>query len=325
MEAEGEAEVLIRVENVHKRFGSKHVLCGASFDIRRGDRVAIVGPSGTGKSTILKILAGLVEPDAGAVYLRGKRRDGLISDADGDEGLRVGMVFQSAALFDSLTVEENVGFTLYEHHPHMSKERVRARVTESLRRVGLAGIEERYPSELSGGMRKRVALARAIITTGDAPPSGSQPPSVAKLADSAKRWVESNVLRSGDQHDHADADDAGGASAATAAARAAGAYDEPPEEEEVILYDEPTAGLDPVSSTLVENLMGDVCDECPHILAYVVVTHQGSTIRNASDRVIFLHEGKVVWQGKSEEFDTSDVPIVRQFSRGSLDGPIKSL
>lgn len=273
----------------------------------------------------MKILAGLVNPDSGSVYLRGVQRQGLISDSDnenGGEGLRVGMVFQSAALFDSLTVEQNVGFTLYEHHPHMSKERVRARVTESLRRVGLSGIEERYPSELSGGMRKRVALARAIITSGDAPPPGQSPKSFAELRDSAKKWVDEKVLRSLDGDD--DDGDATTVAAAAAAADAQASNGGDEMDEEIILYDEPTAGLDPVSSTLVENLMRDISNECTHILAYVVVTHQASTIRNAADRVIFLHEGRVVWEGRSEEFDTSDVPIVRQFSRGSLDGPIKS-
>ncbi|OMO72899.1 ABC transporter-like protein [Corchorus olitorius] len=254
-----ESDVLIECRNVHKSFGEKQILQGVSFKIRHGEAVGIIGPSGTGKSTILKIIAGLLAPDKGEVYIRGRKRLGLISD-DEISGLRIGLVFQSAALFDSLTVRENVGFLLYEHSS-MSDEQISQLVTENLAAVGLKGVEDRLPSELSGGMKKRVALARSII------------------CDITKESIEPEVL----------------------------------------LYDEPTAGLDPIASTVVEDLIRsvhaggeDALGKPGKIASYVVVTHQHSTIRRAVDRLLFLHEGKVVWQGMTDEFTTSTNPIVQQ-------------
>ncbi|GMI88739.1 non-intrinsic ABC protein 11, ATP-binding cassette I13, TRIGALACTOSYLDIACYLGLYCEROL 3 [Hibiscus trionum] len=267
---ENDSDVLIECRNVYKSFGEKHILRGVSFKIRHGEAVGIIGPSGTGKSTILKIIAGLLAPDKGEVYIRGKKRSGLIGD-DEISGLRIGLVFQSAALFDSLTVRENVGFLLYENSS-MSGEQISQLVTETLAAVGLKGVEERLPSELSGGMKKRVALARSII------------------CDISKESIEPEVL----------------------------------------LYDEPTAGLDPIASTVVEDLIRsvhmkgeDASGRQGKIASYVVVTHQHSTIRRAVDRLLFLHEGKVVWHGMTDEFTTSTNPIVRQFASGSLDGPIR--
>ncbi|MBA0737525.1 hypothetical protein Gogos_010983 [Gossypium gossypioides] len=256
---ENDSDVLIECRNVYKSFGEKHILRGVSFKIRHGEAVGIIGPSGTGKSTILKIIAGLLAPDKGEVYIRGKKRMGLIGD-DEISGLRIGLVFQSAALFDSLTVRENVGFLLYENSC-MSDDQISQLVTETLAAVGLKGVEERLPSELSGGMKKRVALARSII------------------CDISKESIEPEVL----------------------------------------LYDEPTAGLDPIASTVVEDLIRsvhtkgeDASGKQGKIASYVVVTHQHSTILRAVDRLLFLHEGKVVWQGMTEEFTTSTNPIVRQ-------------
>ncbi|XP_047327639.1 protein TRIGALACTOSYLDIACYLGLYCEROL 3, chloroplastic [Impatiens glandulifera] len=269
---EDESDVLIECRDVYKSFGEKHILRGVSFKIKHGEAVGIIGPSGTGKSTILKIMAGLLAPDKGEVFIRGRRRDGLISDEE-IGGLRIGLVFQSAALFDSLTVRENVGFCLYENSS-MSMDEINALVIETLAAVGLKGVEDRLPSELSGGMKKRVALARSIIF------------------DTSK-----DVL-----------------------------------EPEVLLYDEPTAGLDPIASTVVEDLIrsvhfkGDSMPKNPgKIASYIVVTHQHSTIKRAVDRLLFLHEGKVVWQGMTNEFMSSTNPIVQQFASGSLDGPINYL
>ncbi|XP_013702906.2 protein TRIGALACTOSYLDIACYLGLYCEROL 3, chloroplastic [Brassica napus] len=270
-EPENDSDVLIECRDVYKSFGDKHILKGVSFKIRHGEAVGVIGPSGTGKSTILKIMAGLLAPDKGEVYIRGKKRAGLISDEE-ISGLRIGLVFQSAALFDSLTVRENVGFLLYENSK-MSENQISELVTQTLAAVGLKGVENRLPSELSGGMKKRVALARSLIF------------------DTTKEVIEPEVL----------------------------------------LYDEPTAGLDPIASTVVEDLIRSVhltgeedsLGKPGKIASYLVVTHQHSTIQRAVDRLLFLYEGKIVWQGMTHEFTTSTNPIVQQFATGSLDGPIR--
>jgi len=275
-----ESVPLIEFRNVHKSFGSKHILKGASFKIYRGESVGIIGSSGTGKSTTLRLAAGLLEPDQGEIFIKGEARRGLLSDDDTSDKLKIGLVFQSGALFDSLTVKQNVGFMLYEH-TSMTEQDISAAVAASLAKVGLSGVERLYPSELSGGMKKRVALARAIVTDNS----------------STNTHVE-----------------------------------------QVIMYDEPTAGLDPVASTVIEDLIRSMQDPlyCTHtdeslrsnlqdgcgVSSYIVVTHQHSTIRRSVDRIIFLHDGKVVWQGDVSEFETTPEPIVRQFASGSLDGPI---
>jgi phospholipid/cholesterol/gamma-HCH transport system ATP-binding protein len=194
--------------------------------------------------------------------VQGQRRSGLIDDAEDPIG--IGMVFQQAALFDSLTVEENVGFLLYQHSK-LPRKRIRELVEQRLEMVGLSGISDRYPAELSGGMRKRVSFARAIMSNPDNP------------------------------------------------------KDTP----EVLLYDEPTAGLDPIASTVIEDLVRQLqCSEggCG---SYVMVTHQDSTIRRTADRVVFLYKGKVQWQGKVSEIDTTDNPLIRQFFSASTTGPIQ--
>jgi len=283
---------VIEFRDVWKYFGKKAVLRGASFCIKRGEAVGIIGPSGTGKSTALRLISGLISPDKGDILVNGKSiLDENQEQEEAEEGrrkirLQLGLVFQNGALFDSLTVAENVGFRLYEHSS-LTEEEIRFRVSENLAKVGLVGIEDRYPSELSGGMKKRVALARAITSESD-------------------RGADGNGNGSGTDGI-----------------------------EEVVLYDEPTAGLDPVASTVVEDLIRSIHSKAggegagankparEGVTTYIVVTHQGSTVERAVDRIIFLHEGKVVWQGGQEEFNTSTEPIVRQFASGSLEGPIK--
>jgi phospholipid/cholesterol/gamma-HCH transport system ATP-binding protein len=174
------------------------------------------------------------------------------------------MVFQQAALFDSLTVEENVGFLLYQHSK-LPRKRIRELVEQRLEMVGLSGISDRYPAELSGGMRKRVSFARAIMSNPDNP------------------------------------------------------KDTP----EVLLYDEPTAGLDPIASTVIEDLVRQLQCSQGGCGSYVMVTHQDSTIRRTADRVVFLYKGKVQWQGKVSEIDTTDNPLIRQFFSASITGPIQ--
>ena len=256
------AEPLIELKQVSKAFGKNVVLDAVDLTIYRGEAIAIIGPSGTGKSTILRLIAGLLAPDAGEIYVQGQLRKGLIEDAQDPIG--IGMVFQQAALFDSLTVDQNVGFLLYEHS-RLSRRRIRELVIKRLEMVGLANVGDRYPSELSGGMRKRVSFARAIMANPDNP------------------------------------------------------RDSP----EVLLYDEPTAGLDPVASTVIEDLVRQLqCVEggCG---TYVMVTHQESTIRRTADRVVFLYHGRVQWQGNVQAVSTTDNPLIRQFFSGSIDGPIQ--
>lgn len=172
------------------------------------------------------------------------------------------MVFQHAALFDSISVYENVGFRLMQQR-RLSEDRIYELVQQFLKRVDMEDAIEKFPEQLSGGMRKRVSLARAIIH---------------------------------DPDDDTSAPD-------------------------LLLYDEPTAGLDPTASTRIENVIRNVQDVCP---TCVVVTHQFSTIRRTADRVILMHEGSVVWDGRVEQLDTTDNPYVRQFMSGSLDGPLNS-
>ncbi|WP_341531010.1 ABC transporter ATP-binding protein [Nostoc sp. UHCC 0302] len=255
-------EPLIELKGVSKSFGSHKVLDNVDLTIYRGEALGIIGPSGTGKSTILRLIAGLMAPDEGEIYVQGVRRNGLIED--GSDPIGIGMVFQQAALFDSLTVEENVGFLLYQNSKLM-RSRIRDLVKEKLDMVGLPGTDNLYPAELSGGMRKRVSFARAIMSNPDNP------------------------------------------------------KDTP----EILLYDEPTAGLDPIASTVIEDLIRYL--QCTQGVCgtYVIVTHQESTIRRTSDRLIFLYEGKVQWQGTVSEMDSTEHPLIRQFVSGSVHGPIQ--
>lgn len=254
-------EPLIELKGVSISFDSNKVLDSVDLTIYRGEALGIIGPSGTGKSTILRVIAGLIAPDSGEIYVQGVRREGLIEDATDSVG--IGMVFQQAALFDSLTVEENVGFSLYQYSK-LRRSRIRELVNEKLEMVGLSGIGDRYPAELSGGMRKRVSFARAIMSNPDNPKDRS----------------------------------------------------------EVLLYDEPTAGLDPIASTVIEDLIRQL--QCTQGICstYAIVTHQHSTIRRTADRIVFLYQGKVQWQGSVSEIDTTDHPLIRQFLSGSVSGPI---
>ena len=254
-------EPLIELKGVCKTFGQNIVLDHADLTIYRGEALAIIGPSGTGKSTVLRIIAGLLAPDAGEVYVGGQMRKGLIEDAA--DPINISMVFQQAALFDSLTVEENVGFLLYQRS-RLPRRQIRELVAQRLEMVGLSGISDLYPAELSGGMRKRVSFARAIMSN----PSN------------------------------------------------------PKDTPDMLLYDEPTAGLDPIASTVIEDLVRHL-NRQGGCQSYVMVTHQESTIRRTADRVLFLYQGKVQWQGKVHELDSTDNPLIRQFLSGSVEGPIQ--
>lgn len=234
----------IEVKNLTKSFDDRKILDDISFKVEPGKILSIVGFSGSGKSTVLKIISGLIEKDSGEVNISG-----------GD----VAMVFQYSALFDSLNVFDNISFALQERKELRNKytrKELEKIVAEKLELVGLSGIENKYPSELSGGMQKRVSFARAIVT-----------------------------------------------------------------EPKIILYDEPTAGLDPISSTLIEDYIVRLKNETN--AASIVVTHQMSTIQRTSDSVLMLYNGKVVFEGSPQELCEQNTDYTRQFVNATIDGPMK--
>ncbi len=255
-------EPIVELKGISKSFGTKVILDNVDLKIYPGDALGVIGPSGTGKSTILRLIAGLLSPDAGEVYIQGKKRQWII-DKGGDL-MGVGMVFQQSALFDSLSVDENVGFLLYRYSK-LPPPQIKEQVDKALEIVGLPGIGNLYPAELSGGMLKRVSLARSII---------SDPENAAEAP-------------------------------------------------QILLYDEPTAGLDPVASTKIEDLICNLLNFQSACSTYAIVTHQDSTIRRTTKRIVFLYQGKIHWDGSTTEAYTSDHPLLKQFFSGSVEGPIQ--
>ena len=234
----------IKVKNLVKAFDKKTIIDNISFDVNDGEILSIIGFSGSGKSTVLKLISGLIEKDSGDIITSG-----------GD----IAMVFQYSALFDSMNVFDNISFALQERQELRNKNtkaELEKIVAEKLELVGLSGIEEKFPSELSGGMQKRVSFARAIVT-----------------------------------------------------------------EPKIILYDEPTAGLDPISSTLIEDYIVRLKNETN--AASIVVTHQMSTIRRTSDRVLMLYNGKAVFEGTPSELCEEKTDYTRQFVNATIEGPMK--
>ncbi|MCM1982652.1 MULTISPECIES: ABC transporter ATP-binding protein [Oscillatoriophycideae] len=254
---------LIELKGIRKAFGENVVLDGIDLAIYQGESLIILGPSGTGKSTILRIIAGLLKPDDGEIWIRGDRWEGAEDEVT--RPIRMSMVFQQAALFDSLTVAENVGFFLLQHS-RLSRKRIYELVEEKLDLVGLPGIGHLYPDALSGGMRKRVSFARAILD------------------------------------DPEDADD----------------------DPQILLYDEPTAGLDPVASTVIEDLIVEL-QKSSGCETYAIVTHQHSTIRRTGQRLVLFYQGKVHWRGTVADLETTDNPYVVQFLQGAIQGPMEAL
>ena len=234
----------IEVKNLVKAFDDRRVIDDVSFKVEDGETLAVVGFSGSGKSTILKLICGLLKQDSGDI---------ITSNGE------IAMVFQYSALFDSLNVANNISFALHERKELRKKyneKQIRNIVAEKLELVGLKGIENKFPSELSGGMQKRVSFARAIVT-----------------------------------------------------------------EPNIILYDEQTAGLDPISSTLIEDYIVRLKEETH--AASVVVTHQMSTITRTANRVIMLYNGKIVFEGTPDEMLQMTNEYTRQFVTASLEGPMK--
>jgi phospholipid/cholesterol/gamma-HCH transport system ATP-binding protein len=242
---------MIEVRGLKKSFGSQTILNGVSFQIEQGESVAIIGRSGGGKSVLLKHIIGLLQPDAGAVLIDGENIVGW----DERQLLRVrrkfGMVFQGAALFDSMTVAENVAFGL-RRHEHFTEAEVALRVAKALEMVDLPGTEKKNPAELSGGMRKRVGLARAIIY-----------------------------------------------------------------EPQIVLYDEPTTGLDPIVSDSIDKLIMRVRDRLK--VTSVVVTHDMRSARRVGNRVLMLHDKSIYANCTPESLFASPDPVVRQFIDGVAD------
>jgi phospholipid/cholesterol/gamma-HCH transport system ATP-binding protein len=242
---------MIEARNLHKGFSGHSVLDDVSFRIENGESVAIIGRSGSGKSVLLKHLIGLLQPDTGAVLVDGEN----IVPMNERQLLRVrrkfGMVFQGAALFDSMTVAENVAFGLHRYE-HLTEREMAGRVAGILEMMDLPGTENTKPAELSGGMRKRVGLARAIVY-----------------------------------------------------------------EPQIVLYDEPTAGLDPIMSDSIDQLIVRVRDRLK--VTTVVVTHDMRTARRVGQRVLMLHNKKIYASGTADEFFASRDAVVRQFIDGVAD------
>jgi phospholipid/cholesterol/gamma-HCH transport system ATP-binding protein len=240
---------IVRFDRVHKAFGKLVVLDGLSLDVRRGETTVILGPSGTGKSVLLKHIVGLVRPDAGSVWFDGSRIDKLSERRFAWVRRRVGFLFQQSALFDSMTVAENLEFPLREHTT-LDREARMEKVEAALERVDLAGIEAQYPAQLSGGQRKRVALARAIIL-----------------------------------------------------------------EPELILYDEPTTGLDPIRAAEIDRLIVRLKTDLG--VSGLVVTHDLTSAERVGDRIILLHKGRVAADGTLDELRDSDDDTVQAFLSAS--------
>ncbi|MBN1594793.1 ABC transporter ATP-binding protein [candidate division FCPU426 bacterium] len=246
---------MIRIVNLYKSFGSNHVLRGVDLEIRKGETMVIIGRSGEGKSVLLKTIVKLLEPDHGEIWFGGKNITAAGEKEKEAYLRRFGVLFQGAALFDSLSVEENVSFGLRRMKNLPEKEIARI-VRERLAMVGLRDIEGKYPSELSGGMKKRVALARAIAM-----------------------------------------------------------------DPEVILYDEPTTGVDPIMADAINDLILDMKKKLS--LTSVAVTHDMVSAYKIADRMAMLHEGRIVGMGTPAQIKKSRNPLIRQFISGSAQGPIR--
>lgn len=244
---------MISIRHVYQTFGSRQILKDVSLTVKDGETMVILGASGSGKSTLLKLIIGLLKPTSGEVMVNGKDMARLNEAELNHERRHMGFVFQYSALFDSMTVKENVAFGL-RMHTKMSEEEIDRIVKEKLHLVGLDGIENLMPSSLSGGMKKRVSLARAIAL-----------------------------------------------------------------EPEIILYDEPTAGLDPIRSTDISLLIKHT-QKVLHATS-VVVTHDLKSAEMIADRMAFLYKGSFLAIGKPEELKQSPDPRVRQFMEGLPSDP----
>ncbi len=250
------AEPFIKLTDLKKSFGAKQVLNGVNLSVEKGRSLVVIGGSGTGKSVMLKCILGILKPDSGTIEVNGKNVIGLKGEVRDEYLRRFGMLFQGSALFDSLSVWENVAFGLIQGRG-MERTKARDVAIEKLRLVGLsADVGALFPAELSGGMQKRVALARAIAA-----------------------------------------------------------------DPEIIFFDEPTTGLDPIMSDVINNL---IVDCVKHLGATTIsITHDMASARKIGDDIAMIHKGEIIWQGPAKMVDRSGSPYVDQFIYGRADGPIQ--
>ena len=250
------AEGYIELSDVRKSFGPKHVLNGVTLSVPKGHSLVVIGGSGTGKSVMLKCVLGLLQPDSGSIRIAGEEVVGLKGKARDAYLSRFGMLFQGAALFDSLAVWENVAFGLIQGR-HMARAKARDIAFEKLGQVGLTPeVGNLYPAELSGGMQKRVGLARAIAA-----------------------------------------------------------------DPEIIFFDEPTTGLDPIMADVINNLIVDCVKRLG--ATTVSITHDMASARKIADDIAMIFKGEIIWQGPAKTIDQSGNPYVDQFIHGRAEGPIQ--
>ena len=250
------SDTKIKISGLKKAFGKKVVLDGLDLDIRKGESLVVIGGSGTGKSVLIKCIQGLITPDSGSIKVDGIETVGAPRKESEKLYATMGMLFQGGALFDSLSVWENVAFGLMENQK-MPRRQAREKAVEVLRQVGLgADVADLSPAELSGGMQKRVGLARAVATRPD-----------------------------------------------------------------IIFFDEPTTGLDPIMADVINDLIIDSVKKLG--ASALTITHDMASARKIADRIAMLYQGKIIWDGTVAELDRTDNPYVRQFVNGSASGPIK--
>lgn len=250
------SETKIKISNLHKAFGKKVILNGLNLELEKGESLVVIGGSGTGKSVLIKCIQGLLTPDSGSIQIDGEETIGAGRELQETLHSKMGMLFQGGALFDSLSVWENVAFGLIENQK-MPKKQARSEAIRVLRQVGLApDVADLSPSELSGGMQKRVSLARAIATR-----------------------------------------------------------------PEIIFFDEPTTGLDPIMADVINDLIIESVKGLG--ASALTITHDMASARKIADKIAMLYKGKIIWQGTVKELDKTDNEYVRQFINGSSHGPIK--
>jgi phospholipid/cholesterol/gamma-HCH transport system ATP-binding protein len=252
-----ELTVKIRVVNLHKSFGEKEVLRGVHLEVRQGESMVVIGGSGSGKTVLIKCIIGLVRPDQGEIHVNGSQITSLDEKRMNEVRKKFGMLFQAGALFDSMTVWENVGFGLRRRTP-LGDQEIRRIASEKLALVGLKDVENLMPAELSGGMKKRVSLARAIAT-----------------------------------------------------------------EPEILLYDEPTTGIDPILADAINHLIVQMKEKLN--VTSIAITHDMKSAYRIADRIAMLYQGRIVEVGTPDQIRSSSSPIVQQFIEGRSEGPIKIL